>query len=165
MATAYRRIVFDTPGGDAAYPALTTNKGFTNVRRWVPAFPDAATGTYTGSVIVPANFSSTAKVLCLFAANATANAYNVRVSTSSQADAESADAALTAEAFQSITTPGTANLIKTVTFPASGALTPTVAAGDLLTVKLERDGAGASGTDSLTVDLLLMVAYLSYTTT
>jgi hypothetical protein len=161
MATVQVPVAIDTPGGDAAYPDLTTNNGFTNVRRSVMVFPDAAAGTATGICRVPQDYASAGTIICRFAANATANAYNVRVSTTSQANAESADAAYTDEAYQSITTAATAKVNKDVTFT----LTPTLAAGDTLTVKVTRDGAGASGTDSLTANLLLLETVLQYTST
>lgn len=165
MAVAQVPIAIDTPGGDVAYPELTTNQGHTNVRRWVMAFPKPSTGTAQGSVRVPQDYASGAKIKCRFAANGTTGAVNVRVSTSALTDTEGGDASLTAEAFQSITIPGTAKVLKDVTFPASGSLSPTIAAGDTLTVKVERDGAGASGTDTATAALLLMECVLEYTTT
>lgn len=162
-------VAIDTPGGDVAYPVLTTDTSVgpsaTNVRRWVMAFPDGATGTATGIVRVPQDYASGGKIKCRFATAAITGAVSVSVATSSQTDGETFDAALTAEAFQSITVPGTARLNKDVTFPATGSLTPTIAAGDTLTVKVTRDGAGASATDSCTGVLVLLETVFEYTTT
>lgn len=153
-------LLIDTPGGDGSFPALTTDTdGFSNVRRYVMKFPDAALTTATGALQVPLDYGSGGKIRLRFAAAATSGAYNVRVSTSSQAAGETADASYTNEAYQSVTTPATTRFIKDVEFT----LTPTISPGDVLTVKVTRDGAGASGTDSLTANLLLLGAELDYT--
>lgn len=161
-------VAIDTPGNDPAYPVLTTDTlgaTATNVRRWVMAFPDAATGTATGIVRVPQDYASGGKIKCRFATSATSGTVSVSVASSSQADGATFDTALTAEAFQSITVPGTARLNKDVTFPSSGSLTPTIVAADTLTVRVTRDGAGASATDSCTGVLVLLETVFEYTTT
>jgi hypothetical protein len=163
MATDYAPIFFTSSDGTASRFDLTTNLGFTNVRRWVPVLVDGSANFVTGFVHVPGNFASAAKIKCRFAANATTGAFGVRASTSSQTDGESADASWVDESYQSITTPGTGKLMKEVTFPSAGSLSPTVAVGDTLQVKITRDGAGASVTDSLAVDLMIIDAWLEYT--
>ncbi len=153
-------VLIDTPGGDGAFPGLTTDTdGFSNVRRYIMKFPDGTTTTASGALQVPLDYGSGGKLRLRCAAAATSGAFNVRVSTSSQAEGETADASFTNETYQSITVPATTRFIKDVVFT----LTPAIVPGDTLSVKVTRDGGGGSGTDSLTANLLLLGAEFDYT--
>src|SRR5512139_1746057 len=157
MATVQIPIPLDTPDATGkAYPALSTGNGFSNVRQLVPAFVKDVDGSWTGRIRVPQDFASTAKIILSLVANATSGATRMLVSTSAVADGESEDPAYTDEAAQDVTVPATAKLRKDVTFT----LTPTVAAGDTLNVKVTHNGIHAN--DTLAVDTLLWECLFQY---
>lgn len=158
MAVDQVPIAWDAFEG-GAFPALTTDFGFTAVRRVVPVLEDAALNAVVGVVHVPPHYLSGPKVVIRAATTPITGSYRIRVSTSAQANAEAADAALTAESYQNIAAPGTARLLKDATFT----LTPTVAAGDTLTVKLERDGANAADDVAAATRVLVVEALFEFT--
>lgn len=158
MPTVRIPIPLDTPDASGnGYPALSTNNGFSNVRRVVPAFTKSVDGTWEGAVEIPQNYVSGGVVVCSFVCNATSGAIRVQVSDSVVAAAVSEDTAYTAETAANTTVPGTAKL----RFDISTTLTTTLAAGSTLNVKVAR--VGSNGGDTLAVDALLWACLLSYT--
>lgn len=140
-----------------AYPALFV--GTTN-RQIVPAFVKDVDGSWFGHVRVPQNYVSTAKIIVAIFANATTGVARMTLSTFKAANAATYNGSFTAETAQDITVPGTAYLRMDVTFPASGSLATTIAAGDDLMIKLDHNGAHAN--DTLAVDLLIMEVVFQY---
>jgi hypothetical protein len=146
-----------TLGGNAFFTvgALTA----WDAARW--EFVKDVEGRIYGVVPVPKNVAGTpaGKIILDIAASATSEVTRLTVATKAVADAESLNpAALTAETAQDITTPGTARLRKTVTFPAAGSLTEALAADDLLIVEITHNGNHAN--DTLTVNTELYAAFL-----
>lgn len=158
MATVQIPITLDTPDSSGnGYPALSTNNGFTNVRRVVAAFTKSVDGTWEGSMRIPQNYSSAGAVILSAVANATSGAVRWIVSTSVVAAGSSENATYTAETAQNITVPGTALLRFDTTFT----LSTTPAAGSTLNVQVKRNGS--NGGDTLAVDCLLWETIFQYT--
>jgi hypothetical protein len=151
-------VLLDTPDSSGnGYPALSTNNGFSNVRRVVPAFTKSVDGTWEGALRVPQNYVSAGRIILSGVANATSGAVRVRVSTSVVANGATEDPAYTDEAYVNHTVPGTANLRDDVTFT----LSTTPVAGSTLNVKVTRQGT--NGGDTLAVDWLLWEVVFQYT--
>jgi hypothetical protein len=141
--------------------AFFTVTGLTAVDLGFWNFVKDVDGKVYGVVVVPKNLNATpaAKIVLSIAANATTGVTRLQVSTKAVADAESLNpSALTAETAQDITVPGTARLRKDVTFPASGNLTETLAADDLLLVEIFHVGSHAN--DTLAQPTELYAAFL-----
>lgn len=156
MAVDYRRI--DLEIGDAngnSYPALYDASPH---RHLLPTFKKDADGYWYGIVRVPENYASTPEVVLAVAANATTGVTRLTVSSYTAADAESLDGTYTTETAQDVTVPATAYLRKDVTFT----LTPTLAIGDFLIVRIDHVGTHAN--DTVAVDTLLRGAWLKYVT-
>jgi len=155
MPVAHRPIVLDTPSADA-YPLFVAG---TVVRRQVPGFAQASSSSWQGTVRVPEDFGSAGQVRFAHFANATTGAARYQVATAPIADGESFNpASFTAETAEDVTTPATAYLRKDVV----ATLTPPLAVGDDLMVRVERLGAHAN--DTLAVDSGLWVCVFEYTT-
>ena len=151
-------IRLDTPDSSGnGYPALSTNNGFTVVRRVVPAFTKLVDGTWEGSIRIPQDYTSSPVIVCSFVANATTGAIRVQVSDVVVASAVSEDTAYTAETAANTTVPATAKL----RFDISTTLTTTPVAGSTLNVKIARVGTNAG--DTLAVDALLWECIFQYT--
>jgi hypothetical protein len=150
-------VRLDTPDVNGnAYPGLTTQNGFTNVRRIVNFFQHGLDGFWTGGFRIPADYSTGGSLILEGAANATTG--NVRLNVSTHVStAGTQDAAYTAEAFVNHTVPGTALVRDTLTF----VLSTTPVAGSYMHVQVERNGT--SGSDTLTVDYALFLCSFSYT--
>lgn len=160
MATVQLPIRLETPdSAGSGYPALTTNNGFSNVRRVLPAFTKLVDGTWEGSVRIPQNYSSGGAVKLSFVANATSGAIRSRVSTTVVAASSTEDASYTDESYVNTTVPGTAKQ----RFDVSFTLTTTPVVGSTLNVKVTRNGT--NGGDTLAVDALLWEAVFEYTST
>jgi hypothetical protein len=154
------QIPLDTPDASGnAYPALTTNNGFTNIRRVLAAFAKSVDGTWEGSIRIPQNYSSGGAIILSFVANATSGALRARVSTAVVASAVTEDTAYTDESYVNTTVPATAKKRFDITFT----LATTLVAGSTLNVKVTRNGT--NGGDTLAVDALLWECILSYTPT
>jgi hypothetical protein len=155
--TIQGQIPLDTPDASGnAYPALSLNNGFSNVRRVVPAFTKLVDGTWEGSIRIPQDYSSTAQIILSAVANATSGAVRWIVSTAVVASGVTEDTAYTAETAQNVTVPGTANQRFDTTFT----LTTTLVAGSTLNVKVTRQGS--NGGDTLAVDALLWECIFQY---
>lgn len=151
------RVRLDTPDSSGnGYPALTTNNGFTAVRRIVPAFTKDVVGSWEGAVEIPADYASGGAIVCSYVCNATTGVYTNQISTAVVADAVSEDTAFTAETQVDTTVPATAKLRKDV----STTLTTTPVAGSTLNVKVAH--LGTDGDDTLAVDMLLWDCFFSY---
>lgn len=160
MATVQVPVVLDTPDASGnGYPSLSTNNGFTNVRRVVAAFTKSVDGTWEGSVRVPQNYSSAGAIILSAVANATTGAVRWIVSTAVVAASVSEDTAYTDETAVNTTVPGTAKQ----RFDTTVTLTTTPAAGSTLNVKIKRQGT--NGGDTLAVDCLLWEIVFQYTST
>lgn len=151
-------ININAPSSDGnAYPALVD---FNPNRQIVPAFVKDADGTWFGRVRVPQNYVGTGKIVLSLAANATSGVTRITVGTAAPADGETYDVAFTDETAVDTTVPGTAYFRKDVTFPSSGSLATTIAAGDDLVVRIAHNGAHAN--DTLAVDTLMVEAVFQY---
>jgi hypothetical protein len=141
----------------------STGNGYTlllstaNIRELIPAFLKDVVGDWWGRVRVPANYSSAGAVVVSLAANATSGVTTMGCASNPVTNAAGYNVALTAEADQDITVPGTAYFRKDVTFT----LTPTIAAGDDLIVRVRHNGT--AGNDTLAVDTIMFGAAFSYT--
>ncbi|HEX9765181.1 MAG TPA: hypothetical protein VGA36_00355, partial [Nitriliruptorales bacterium] len=82
------------------------------------------------------------------------------VGVAAPADGESYDVTFTDETAQDITVPATAYLRKDATFPSTGSLAATIAAGDDLMVRVVHNGDHAN--DTLAVETLMPEAVLQY---
>lgn len=149
------QIPLDIP--DSSGNGYRTAIATANIRQVVSAFLKDVVGDWWGIVEVPSNFSSNAAVVLSIAANATSGVTTMGVASLLVADTEVYDAALTAETDQDITVPATAYKRKDVSF----SLTPTVAAGDHLLVRIRHNGTATN--DTLAVDTLLFAAAFRYT--
>lgn len=159
-ATIQVPIALDTPDSSGnGYPALSTNNGFSNVRRVVPAFTKTVDGTWEGAIRVPQNYASAGAVIVRGVSNATSGAVRLQVSTSVVANGATEDAAYTAETAVNHTVPGTAKFADDTTFT----LTTTPVAGSTLNVKVAR--IGTNGGDTLAVDYLIWEVIFQYTST
>lgn len=155
--THQMQIRLDTPDSSGnGYPALSTNNGFSSVRRVVPAFTKLVDGTWEGSIRIPQGYTSTPVIICSFVANSTSGAIRVQVSTSVIAPSVSEDIAYTAETATNTTVPGTAKQRFDITTP----LTTTLVAGSTLNVKVARIGSNIG--DTLAVDALLWECVFQY---
>lgn len=113
-------------------------------------------GDVFGIVALPHTISATpnAKIILELAANATTGVTTMGVATKAVADGESLNpSSLTAESDIDVTVPATAYLRKEVQF----SLTETVAADDILIVRVRHNGT--AGNDTLAVNTLLLAAY------
>ena len=102
-----------------------------------------------GLVAIPKDVNATpaAAIVVALGTNTNAGVARVSLATAAIADGESMNpGALTAEASQDITVPGTALLRRDVRFPTAGALGLTVTADDLLIVEFFHEGAHANDT-------------------
>lgn len=118
-------------------------------------------GAIYGMVRIPQNYVGSAAVEAIILANATSGVTRLTLGTAVvAADSASFDPTITDETAQNITVPGTAYNDKLVTFPTSGSLATTLAAGSLLMVRLQHNGTNAS--DTLAVDTLVAGLWLSY---
>lgn len=150
-------LYISTPNqGSTAYPALSTNNGFSNFRNIVPSFQHGQDGTWNGSLLIPGNYSSGATIVLPLVANANTGAVRMRVATAVVASGQSEDTTLTAEAYVNTTVPGTALR----RFDVSFVLSTTLAPGASLNVQVTRNGS--SGSDTLAVDVLMWHAILQY---
>lgn len=114
-------------------------------------------GDVFGIVALPhvINATPNAKIILQLAANATSGVTTMGVATKAVADGESLNpGSLTAESDTDVTVPGTAYLRKEVQVT----LTETVAADDILIVRIRHNGT--AGNDNLAVNTLLLAAYL-----
>jgi len=127
-----------------------------NIRQTLAAFLKDVDGSWYGKVYVPADYSSTPKIILRILANATSGVTRLNVHTHAKTDSESVDASLTSETAQDITVPATAYMLKDVTFT----LASSPAAGDSLTVRVQHEGNHAN--DTLAVDTLLYDAIFEY---
>ena len=160
MATHQWPVFFSAPDAlGNAYPALVD---FAPNRQIVPAFVKDVDGTWYGHIRVPQNYVGNAKVIVSIFANATTGVTRLVLGTFKAANAATYDAAaFTDETAQDITVPATVNVRKDVTFPASGSLATSLAAGDDLFIRLQH--VGTAGTDTLAVDTMIMEAVFQYT--
>lgn len=128
-----------------------------NIREVIGAFVKDVVGDWWGIVRVPQDYSSAAAVVISIAANATSGVTTMGMATKPISNAAVYDAALTAESDVDITVPGTAYTRKDQSYT----LTPTVAAGDDLLVRIRHNGTATN--DTLAVDTLLFNAVFQYT--
>jgi hypothetical protein len=128
-----------------------------NIRQLVPAFTQALVGDWYGIIRVPQDYGSAGAVVLAMAANATSGVAVIGLASKPVANTAVYDAALTAESDQNITMPGTAYARKDVSFT----LTPTLAPGDDLIVRVRLNGT--SGSNTLAATLLMFNAVLQYT--
>ena len=135
------------------YAALVSTS---NIRQVVPAFLKDVVGDWWGIIRVPQDYSSSGAVILAIAANATSGVTTLGLATKPISNAVAYDAALTAETDQDITVPATAYKRDDVTFT----LTPTLAAGDDLLVRIRHNGTATN--DTLAVDTLLFNAVFQY---
>lgn len=150
-------IVLDTPDSTGnGYPALTTNNGFSNVKRVLPAFTKLVDGTWEGSIRIPQDYASGGAIICSFVANATSGAIRLQVLDAVVAAGVTEDTAYTAETAANTTVPGTARL----RFDISTTLTTSPVAGSDLNVQIKR--VGTNGGDTLAVDALLWRCVFQY---
>lgn len=122
---------------------------------------DAVESRIYGVVPIPKNVAGTpaGKIILSCATTATANEYRLEVLVKAVADAESLNpASLTAIETIDVTAPGTARLRKDTTFPASGSMSETLTADDLLIVEIIRHGEHAN--DDIVAPLYLYAALL-----
>ena len=155
MATFQVPVPLTTP--DASGNAYAAQVSTANIREVVAGFTKDVVGDWWGLVVVPQNYVSGAAVVLSVAANATTGVTTMGMATKNVANTGVYDAALTAETDQDVTVPGTAYTRKDVTFT----LTPTVAAGDDLLVRIRHNGTAVN--DTLAVDTLLFSAVFQYT--
>lgn len=127
-----------------------------NIRQLVPAFTQAVVGDWWGVVRIPQDYSSSGAVILSVAANATSGVAVIGLASKPIANSAVYDAALTAESDQNITMPGTAYTRTDVTFT----LTPTLAAGSDLLIRMRLNGT--SGSNTLAATLLMFNAVLQY---
>jgi hypothetical protein len=142
---------------DAAGNGYANVLSTANIRVLIPAFLKDVVGDWWGTVRVPDNYSSAGAITFAIAANATSGVTTMGLASNPVANTEDFDAALTSETDQDITVPGTAYDRKDVTFT----LTPTLAAGDLLLVRIRHNGTATN--DTLAADTLMFDAVFSYT--
>ncbi len=158
LGTRQVNLPLDAPDANAnAFIAWSPNYGTTNLRALVMAFATTYDGTWEGRIRIPADYSSGGTIALSFMANATSGALRCRVSSSVVAEGATVNAPYTDEAYVNTTVPGTALQRFTVSF----VLSTTLAAGATLAYKITRNGA--SGSDTLAVDVLLWHAILTYT--
>ena len=136
------------------YAALVVGS---NIRLLVSGFLKDVVGDWWGIVRVPQDYSSAGKVVISIAANATSGVTTMGLASNPVTNAAGYDVALTSEADQDVTVPGTAYFRKDVTFT----LTPTLHAGDDLVVRIRHNGT--AGNDTLAVDTLMPAAVFQYT--
>lgn len=136
------------------YAALVSTA---NIRALVAAFVKDVVGDWWGILRVPQDYSSGAAIVLSVAANATSGVTTMGVATKPVGNASAYDAALTAEADADISVPGTAYTRKDQSYT----LTPTVAPGDDLLVRVRHNGTAVN--DTLAVDSLLFDAVFQYT--
>jgi hypothetical protein len=120
-------------------------------------FVKSVDGKIYAIIRVPKNMAATpnAKFKLVFAANATTGNFVVNVSWTNVAEGASINpASLTSIGSQTITVPGTAYYLKTVSFT----LGSNPSAEDELVIEIYHNGA--SGSESLAVNLLLIDAFL-----
>lgn len=159
MATVQIPVALTTPDSSGnGYAALVTG-GSTNIRELVPAFTKDVDGDWWGLVVVPQDYSSAGAIILSLAANATSGVTTVKVSSKPIGNSASYDQALTAETQVDVTVPATAYVRKDQSFT----LTPTLAAGDNLIVRVTHVGTATN--DTLAVDTLLFSTVFQYTST
>lgn len=140
-----------------AFPGLSTQYGFSNVRRLLPAFTNGVDGTWEGGIDVPDDYSSGGSILVRAVVNANSGAVRWIAGTAVVADSVTEDTAYTDETAQNVTVPGTAKQRFTTTFT----LSTTPVAGSSLNVRIKRNGA--NGGDTCTAVALLWVVEFEYT--
>jgi hypothetical protein len=151
------QVPLTAPGSaDGSYAALVSTS---NIREVVAAFQKDVVGDWWGIVRVPQDYVSAAAIVISIAANATSGVTTMGVATKPIANASTYDTALTAETDVDITVPGTAYIRKDQSYT----LTPTVAAGADLLVRIRHNGT--AGNDTLAVDTLLFNVVFEYTST
>lgn len=156
--TVRAQVPLDTPDASGnGYPGLSTNNGFTNVRRIWPYFTKLVDGTWEGSIHIPHNYASAGAIILRGVANATTGAVRLQVSTSVVANGSTENPAYTPETAVNHTVVGTANALDDVTFT----LSTTPVADSTLNVKVAR--IGTNGGDTLAVDYGLVECIFSYT--
>lgn len=141
--------------------AFFTVEGLTawDAGRW--EMVDALESRIYGVVAVPKNLAGTpaGKIILSCATTATAEQYRLEVKVKAVADAESLNpASLTDIETIDVTAAGTARLRKDTTFPASGSMSETLTADDLLIVEIIRHGEHAN--DDIVAPLYLYAAFL-----
>ena len=152
-----RQVPVNLTSPDASgngYAALVVGS---NIRVLVAGFVKDVVGDWWGIVRVPQDYGAAGTVVVSIAANATSGVTTMGLASNPVANAAGYDVALTAEADQDITVPGTAYFRKDVTFT----LTPTIAAGNDLIVRVRHNGT--AGNDTLAVDTLMFDAVFQYT--
>lgn len=155
MATVQLSIPILGPDSSGnGYAALIATS---NIRQVVAAFLKDVVGDWWGIVRVPQDYASAAAVVISIAANATSGVTTMGMATKPISNAAVYDAALTAESDVDITVPGTTYTRKDQSYT----LTPTVAAGDDLLVRIRHNGTAAN--DTLAVDTLMFNAVFQYT--
>ena len=101
-----------------------------------------------GKFYVPFNLAGTpnAGIILRCRANVTSGVFRVSVGAKAVASGEASDASYTSETAQDITVPGTARQVFTITFPTSGNIGESLAAGDKLEFVIFHEGAHANDT-------------------
>ncbi len=155
MATHQARIhLRETDDAGNGYPYRYSG---TTIRDLIPAFLKDVDGSWFGDCVIPQNYVSTPKILLGLTANATSGITRMIVSSKSVADTGSVNVTYTAETAQDLTVPATARNLKVATFTLTVA---GLAAGELLKVRVQHDGAHAN--DTLAVDTELHYAVFQY---
>ncbi len=131
----------------------------TNIDLEVIEFVKDVDGKFYGLAHIPSGYGtvSSAKVIFDIIANATTGNSRLQVSTAPIAEGETIDASLIAITAQTITVPGTAYLLKRVTFD----LATVPVADDLLLIEFFHEGTDVA--DTLAVNTLIVNAYLELT--
>jgi len=154
------RVPLDTPDSSGnGYAANTAVLSFTNVRAVVPAFTHSVLGTWEGRVIVPTDYTSSAIVVLYLVTNSilAGKFTRFRVSTFVVASGSSLDFGYTDEAYVNIAVPGTTAQL----FTQSYALSTTPVPGNVLNVKVTRDGGNIGDTLGAN-DVLLWACNFTY---
>lgn len=141
-----------------SFPNVTT---LTDWEEWHWEFVIDVVGKVYGIVPVPRNLSESGnpKIVLDLLWNATSGVSTMGVACKAVGEGESLNpGALTSESDIDVSIPATARLLTRTTFPASGTLSETLAAGDLLIVEITHNGA--AGNDTAAVNTELVAAYL-----
>ena len=157
MATAVVPMGDFTPSG-SAYPVAVAS----STRQMYAGLDPTTDGRWHFRGRVPNDYASAPSMIVAYIANATTGTARLNVEMTAVANAEDMDPTLTALTATTSTVPATAYLRKDVTWTTG---VPTLAAGDIIVGAVHRDAdASGGGTDSLTVALLVVGVFLSYTT-
>jgi hypothetical protein len=140
-------LTFEVPTG-VAYPGLTTSEGWSNVTRYVPAFPAAGTSNWFGKIMIADDYASgVAKIRLRMVANSSGGNVRINMAVQEVTTGVASDTAMTAIDAQTVAMNATAKTASTATFT----LPITVSLSDTITFRVTRLGDDAADTTSGTM--------------